>query len=106
METRNRAEVSLAAGDDSNPRTVEPSRRATERPGSAPVTREEGSAARLTAGSAANVVAAKRRDATRFAKPRIVEQIERELNEMRQEAAKGDESSNATDDLHFGGLVT
>ena len=95
METRNRAEVSLAASDVRDANAGVPSRRATERPGSAPVTREEGAAARLSAGSAADAVAAKRHDAARLTKPRIVEQIERELLELKQqESGKRNDGNN------------
>ena len=88
METRSRAEVSIAATDNNDESAPQPRKSATERPGSAPVTREEGTAARLTAGSALDAVAKKRRDAMRISKPRIVEQIERELSEMREEESR------------------
>ena len=97
METRSRAEVSIAATDNNDENAPQPRKSATERPGSAPVTREEGTAARLTAGSALDTVAKKRRDAMRISKPRIVEQIERELSEMREESRKRAPPSNDLD---------
>lgn len=106
METRNRADVSIAAADDRDANAGQPGRRATERPGSAPVTRDEGAAARLSAGSAGNAVAAKPRESARISKPRIVEQIERELDEMRRQEVAKRGATSASGDLDFDSRVT